>query len=117
MTVRECYAKIGGDYDEAEGRFKAESMIRRFALKFLDDGSYRDLEAALKAEDTEAAFQAAHTLKGVCQNLSFARLAASSSEVTELLRKGDLKAAASRFDAVAQDYDMTERALKELAAG
>ena len=34
----------------------------------------------------EDAFRGAHTLKGVCQNLSFDRLYEASNELTELLR-------------------------------
>ena len=46
----------------------------RFALKFLEDQSYIQLKQALENKNYEDAFRSAHTLKGVCQNLSFDRL-------------------------------------------
>ena len=44
-------------------------FVRRFALKFLQDDSFPNLKKALEAQDAPTAFRAAHTLKGVCQNL------------------------------------------------
>ena len=53
---------------------------------FLEDQSYLQLKQALKDKNYEDAFRSAHTLKGVCQNLSFDRLYEVSHELTELLR-------------------------------
>ncbi len=36
--------------------------------------------------DTETAFRAAHTLKGICMNLGFDRLYEASYDITEVLR-------------------------------
>ena len=52
----------------------ADSLIQRFTLKFLEDQSYLQLKQALENKNYEDAFRGAHTLKGVCQNLSFDRL-------------------------------------------
>ena len=71
MTIQECYQKMGADYEDVLKRLYSESMIRKFARMFLDDDSYPKLEDALKKENVEEAFRAAHTLKGVCQNLGF----------------------------------------------
>ena len=49
-------------------------LIQRFTLKFLEDQSYLQLKQALENKNYEDAFRSAHTLKGVCQNLSFDRL-------------------------------------------
>ena len=57
-------------------------------FKFLDDGSYQELVNALKEGRDEDAFRAAHTLKGVCQNLSFTSLYEPSQTITEALRGG-----------------------------
>ena len=40
----------------------------------------------MENKNFEGAFRGAHTLKGVCQNLSFDRLYEVSHELTELLR-------------------------------
>ena len=68
------------------GRLHSEALIRRFALKFLEDQSYIQLKQALENKNYEDAFRGAHTLKGVCQNLSFDHLYEVSNELTELLR-------------------------------
>ena len=74
MTMRECYEVIGGNYEAVLGRLHSEALIQRFTLKFLEDQSYLQLKQALENKNFEDAFRGAHTLKGVCQNLSFDRL-------------------------------------------
>ena len=74
MTMRECYEAIGGNYEDVLGRLRSEALIRKFTLKFLEDQSYPQLKQALNDKNYEDAFRSAHTLKGVCQNLSFDRL-------------------------------------------
>lgn len=86
MTMRECYEAIGGNYEAVLGRLHSEALIRRFALKFLENQSYIQLKQALENKNYEDAFRGAHTLKGVCQNLSFDHLYEVSNELTELLR-------------------------------
>ena len=86
MTMRECYEAIGGNYEDVLGRLHSEALIRRFTLKFLEDQSYLQLKQALENKNYEDAFRSAHTLKGVCQNLSFDHLYEVSNELTELLR-------------------------------
>ena len=67
MTIQECYAALGGDYQEVLGRLYSESLVQRFVGKFLSDPSFQLLEDSLKAENYDEAFRAAHTLKGVSQ--------------------------------------------------
>ena len=74
MTMQECYEAIGGNYEAVLGRLHSEALIQRFTLKFLEDQSYLQLKQALENKNYEDAFRGAHTLKGVCQNLSFDRL-------------------------------------------
>ena len=40
MTVKECYESMESDYEGVMGRMGSEEMVKRFALKFLDDPSY-----------------------------------------------------------------------------
>mgnify|MGYP000595121496 CR=1 FL=1 len=96
MTMQECYEAIGGNYEAVLGRLHSEALIRRFALKFLEDQSYIQLKQALENKNYEDAFRGAHTLKGVCQNLSFDRLYEVSHELTELLRDRTGEPAARR---------------------
>lgn len=79
----------GGDYEGTLARFLTEERMMRFALKFLSDTSYNDLQVALARGDKQEAFRAAHTLKGVCQNLGFTSLYEPAHRVCEQLRAGE----------------------------
>ena len=88
MTLQECYAALEGDYQGVLGRLTSERMVQKFVLKFLNDGSYDLLLRSMAEENWQEAFRAAHTIKGVCQNLDFTRLYRSSSQLSEALRNG-----------------------------
>ena len=51
MTLQECYAAMGGNYNEVMGRLRTERLVQKFVLKFLDDGSYDLLCASMEAKD------------------------------------------------------------------
>lgn len=114
MTVKECYDAIGGNYDEIMGRFRKEERVIKFAVRFLQDPSY-DLLSAAVAGRTEEAFRAAHTLKGVCQNLSFTELYEPSAAITEALRGGDFEQADSLMPQVKAAYEKAVAGLRALA--
>ena len=88
MTIRECYNVFGGDFDGVMKRLIDENRVERFALKFLDESSMKQLRISLIEDDQEGAFRAAHTIKGICQNLGFTHLRNSSGALTEYLREG-----------------------------
>lgn len=44
MTVRECYEELGSDFDKVLSRLVSEALVKKFALKFLDDPSFGQLE-------------------------------------------------------------------------
>lgn len=115
MTIQQCYQALGGDYAQAEKRLPSASLIKRFITKFLDDGSFSALCQAMQSGQQEEAFRAAHTLKGVCANLSFDRLMASAGELTEVLRAqtGTIpESAAPLWGTVKQDYEATVSAIR-----
>ncbi|MCJ7834538.1 Hpt domain-containing protein [Cuneatibacter sp. NSJ-177] len=58
MSLKECYVKLGGDYEEVLARLFSEDMVRRFLKKFLSDGTYRLLLEKLSSEDYPEAFRA-----------------------------------------------------------
>ena len=105
MTVRECYESLGEDYETVAERFGDDAMVRHFCGRFLQDGSFAALTEALKTGSAEAAFRAAHTLKGVCLNLGFSCLGKAASELTEYLRgRGDTVGCDALYSAVATEY-------------
>ena len=42
MTIKECYEKVGSDYDGVLKRLGSEALVKRFAVKFLNDPSFQD---------------------------------------------------------------------------
>ena len=86
MTIQECYQELGGDYLEVSARLPSPRLIEKFIGKFLEDGSFNELCSAMENGNREVAFRAAHTLKGVCANMSFKRLLDFASRLTEVLR-------------------------------
>ena len=116
MTLEACYAAMGGDYAGVTGRLHSERLVQKFVLKFLSDSSYKLLESSLAAQDYAEAFRAAHTIKGVCQNLSIDRLGDSVSRLTEALRGGWSDAAAPLIEEVRADYRLTVDAIRAYQA-
>lgn len=117
MTIQECYAALEGDYQEVLGRLCSDALVQRFVGKFLSDQSFQALEDSLKAGNYDEAFRAAHTLKGVTQNLSFTKLYQSSHEITEALRTKDYDLALQLFPKVEEDYTQTAAAIHAFQAG
>lgn len=107
MTVRECYTIIGGDYEMIISRLKNDNQIARIAVMFLDEDCYGQLVKSMADKDYDRAFMAAHTLKGVCQNMAFIRLYESSSMITEALREKDFGFAERILLKVREDYQHT----------
>ena len=88
-----------------------EALIRKFAKKFLEDGSFQMLKDGLAKKDGEMAFRAAHTLKGVCQNLGFDNLYEPSFDITEKLRGRDTEGCEELLARVEEQYNNTVDAI------
>ena len=116
MTIQECYKRMDADYEDVLKRLYSESMIQKFALMFLKDDSYPKLEQALKEQNVKEAFRAAHTLKGVCQNLGFTNLYQPTYDITEVLRAGTLEGTDVLFEKVTKQYRVTIDAIRALQA-
>lgn len=112
MTLKECYQAMDASYDEVISRLRSERMVQKFALKFLNDGSYQLLISSMEEGNCEEAFRAAHTIKGVCQNLDFTRLYRSSSQLSEALRNGFTPEAPALAEQVKEDYARTTAAIR-----
>ena len=111
MTVKECYEQMGADYEGVLGRLRSEGLIKKFAKKFLDDGSFQSLKDNLAQGNGEEAFRAAHTLKGVCQNLGFDNLFQVSFNITEKLSGGETDGCEELFAKVEEQYKKTTDAI------
>ena len=93
-NVRQHLLAAGINVDTALERFLRNSALwEKYLRRFPDDPNYALLCQAMEQGDMEAAFTAAHTLKGVAGNLSLDALFAATSTVVESLRRRDLSAA------------------------
>ncbi len=113
MTVKECYDKIG-NYEEVVSRLMNDTIVKKFALKFLNDPSYDRLCQAVENEDYPEAFRQAHTLKGVTNNLALTPLCNISSEVTELLRDEQPHDVSDLMAQLKETYQETIENIKQL---
>ena len=113
MNLKDCYLKFGGDFDEVLGRLRREQTVRKFVFKFLDDKSFSLFESSIGSKDYEGALRAVHTLKGICQNLSFTRLFESSSLVTNALKENDWNKAVDMMPKLSKDYYETINVIKD----
>ena len=86
MTLDDLRA-YGANVDEGLTRCMSnESFYLRLVGMVKDEKGFDALEQAIAANDLDAAFEAAHGLKGVLGNLSLTPLFDPMSEITELLR-------------------------------
>ena len=113
MTLKECYDALGGNYEDTVRRLYNEKLVEKFLFKFEEDPSFENLKKALEEENLEAAFRAAHTLKGVAQNMGFDNLAESSSVLTEALRSRNVMPCAEQVEEVCEDYNKIREAITE----
>lgn len=114
MTLKEFYAQIGGNYEDTLHRLPSEALVHRFVLKYPADPSVAQLRDSVSAADWETTFRAAHTLKGVAQNLGFERLYQVSAVLTEAMRGEKPLEDRSLLDAVEQQDAAIRRAISEL---
>lgn len=90
MTIQECYASIGGDFEGVMSRLMKPASVAKFTLMFPMDDSFSSLKKAYEAGEIRPAFLAAHSLKGMAVNLGFTDLYRAASIVTEEYRDGEV---------------------------
>ena len=87
MLTIDALRQFGANVDEGLSRcMNNEAFYIRLVNMAAQDVGFDKLKEALVAGDQEAAFEAAHALKGVLGNLALTPLYAPTSELTELLR-------------------------------
>ena len=118
MEVKELYAKLDGNYEEALHRMMNDGFIGRMVLKFKDNNNCQQLLDDISREDMAAVFATSHALKGVAGNLAFTSLFDISSKICEKTRnikegeKVDLSSDALEFKEISSKV---LKALEEFA--
>lgn len=99
---------------EGLARFSGNAALyEKYLKRFPGDESFAAMCAAIDAGDAGAAFDAAHTLKGITGNLSMTRLYGDLGPLVEALRRGDLAGADALLKPVTEDYDGIISALSQ----
>lgn len=114
MTLQACYAVLGGDYTGIIKRLKKEAMVIHFVKMFIQEDFYEKLKNATAAGNIEAAFRAAHSLKGNCMSLGFTQLQKLAGDITEQLRNGNLDGAAELLEPLAREHERTVNVILQL---
>lgn len=97
---REIFNAYGADYRATMVRFMGnEKMYLKFLDMLFQDNNLRKLGDALKSGDTNSAFDAAHTLKGVVGNMGLTPLYEAVCVIVEPLRAKEQR----------DDYEMLYR--------
>ena len=103
--TKSTLAQAGVDVNSALGRLMGrEDLLVRFLGEFPADGSYPALEEAVASGDRAGALAAAHTLKGLCGNLSMTRLFGLFTRQVDLLRGEDWAGACALMPEIARAY-------------
>lgn len=112
MTVRECYAQMGADYEDVLERLMNDERIQKYLIKFKNANMFQDICDALAAQDYETAFRNVHSLKGMSLNLSLTKLGQSSHILCEALRGGKpTQDITPLLEAVRADYEQSITAI------
>ena len=86
MSVKELYESFGGDYNRAVQTMMNDAFISRMLTKFIEKNSYDDVILSYQNNDMKGIFEASHSLKGVCGNLSLTPMFNVLVEMVEPLR-------------------------------
>ena len=111
--IKERLQKSGIDVSDALERFMGnDAFLERFLKKFLSDSNYENLAAAIETGDKEAALIAAHTLKGICGNLSMTGLFELLSKQVVAFRAGDWEKGAEMMPEITNGYEAVVEAIR-----
>ncbi|MGM9568477.1 MAG: Hpt domain-containing protein [Phascolarctobacterium sp.] len=116
MSIKDCYDKMGADYENIYSRLGDADMIEYLVLKFTRDTNMQKLIDALARQDYEAGFMAVHTLKGVVLNLGLTQLEPSVVAITEEMRGGKAPKSLALLESMKDIYARTMMILEDYRA-
>jgi len=109
----------GADVETTVKRFMGnEGLYVKFLMKFQNDKNYESLQGHIAGGEYEAAFNDAHTLKGVSANLGLNPVYEAASRLVELLRgkkpeEVDAEEVNRVKDELGEKYTLFRKLLKE----
>lgn len=106
---------MGFDLDDALKRFVSnEALYEKFLVRFSTDPNYSILVDSVNNCNKDEAFKAAHTLKGVCGNLSINRLLELVSRQVEYFRADQWDEGAAMMNDITEEYNKTVKVIDSL---
>lgn len=101
---------VGVNIDEARERFMDNYLFMdKCFTMFINDNNLIKLKEAVSNNNIEDAFIAAHTLKGVCCELSIYKLGSIVCQMSYMLKGGDIKSASEIMPEVLYEYEMLSK--------
>lgn len=105
---------LGIDVDALIERLMGKKeLVPVFLKMFVEDKNFDSLNEAIAAGNSENAFIASHTLKGMCANLSMTDLYKLFSAQVEYLRAGHLEEAVAMMPEISAEYKRVAEGLKQ----
>ena len=116
---REVLEAYGVDYEMTMDRFMGnEALYMRLLDMLFQDSNLQKLGDALQAHDAAAAFEAAHTLKGVVGNMGLTPLYQAVCEIVEPLRKREQREDyPAMYQAVQAEFEKAKLLRDQLKGG
>ncbi len=113
MLSIDSLREYGADIEEGLTRcYGNEEFYLKLVAMILDEPSFGMLKKALDDKDLNAAFEAAHGLKGVSANLALTPLREPVSEITELLRSRTEMDYAPLMERIEKEYEKLETLIR-----
>ncbi len=122
MTLQELYARIDGDYEQAQRVLRMDKLIDKHIRKLTQNGVVEKLIDAGERMDPTEMFETAHAMKGVCGNLGLTKMAEAASEIAEEYRPGHPRALTedevrAKLERIGEMYRKAEEGIRLYAEG
>lgn len=102
---RKALQEVGVNIEKGLDNVDQDTSLYEELLRyFLKDKSYPRLCAAFQTQNVQEAFNAAHALKGISDNLGFQKLTENVKPVVEYLRQENLDNAKQLFPQIEETY-------------
>ena len=111
-NLNDTLRAYGVNINEVMERFVNDERLYYDCLhSFIEDISFAGLERAILSKEFKAAFEHAHTLKGVAANLGLTPLLTAINGIVEPLRRHDYSNLNQQYDAINAEREKLRKIL------
>ena len=117
-NFKSVFEAYGGDYDVTMSRFMGkETLYMKILGMMFQDENLKKLGTAIEENDLDAAFEAAHTLKGVAGNLGLTPFYDSVCRIVEPIRNREEREDYARmYQEIQDEFSRVDGLWKALSA-